>query len=301
VATDGTGTLYVHFQNFQNEEEWEHFSQEFDSQIMVVRSDDGGETFTDPVPAAQLEDGSRDMPFSVIGRQTVWGHQIRWTSAGNIAVHPDDSDHLVVVWSDRGTPNPNATEDCAFEPAVAPGYDPCDAGPGSETDVWYSESTDGGVTWSGRTLLHSGDGAHQWFPWADYKSDGTLVAAWDQDEQPAGGADPVNDTFRHVYWDGTGLEELGSSENIDDSITHWAGQYVPESAWPTVCGPTTSATPGKQCNVFHGDYTGLQVGSDDSVHIVWTGLNREATSPQIDPYTGEQVTAYAQDAMYARR
>jgi hypothetical protein len=301
VATDGTGTLYVHFQNFQNEAEWEGFSQEFDSQIMVVRSDDGGETFTDPVPAAQLEDGLRDMPFSVIGRQTVWGHQIRWTSAGNIAVDPNNSDHLVVVWSDRGTPNPNATEECAFERAVAPDYDPCDAGPGSETDVWYSESTNGGADWSPRTLLSDGGGAHQWFPWADYKSDGTLVAAWDQDDQGAGGTDPVNDTFHHAYWNGATLETLGSAEHIDESITHWAGQYVPESAWPTVCGPQGSATPGKQCNVFHGDYTGLQVGADNSVHIVWTGLNRTATSPQIDPYTGQPVTAYAQDAMYARR
>jgi hypothetical protein len=302
VASDGT--LYVHFQNFQNKDQWEGFTEEFDSQIMVTRSTDGGETFTGPVPAAQLEDGSRDMPFSVIGRQTVWGHQIRWTSAGNITVDPNDPNHIAVVWSDRGSPNPNATEECAFEPATPPAYDPCEAGPSSETNVYYSESTDGGTTWSGRTLLDDGDGAHQWFPWADYKvvdGSSTLVAAWDQDDQAAGGADPVNDTFHHVYWDGSGTEALGQAEHIDVSVTHWAGQYAPASAWPAVCGPTGSATLGKQCNVFHGDYTGLQVGPDNSVHITWTGLNRLVTSPQVDPYTGDQVEGYAQDAMYARR
>jgi hypothetical protein len=298
VAPDGT--LYVHFQNFQNEGAWEG-PFEFDSQIMVVTSKDGGETFSSPVQAAQLEDGSRDMPFSVIGRQTVWGHQIRWASAGNITVDPTDSDHVTVVWSDRGTPNPAATDECVFDPAIAPAYDPCDAGPNSETNVYYSESTDGGETWSGRTLLSDGGGAHQWFPWADYKSDGTLVAAWDQDDQAAGGDEPVNDTFHHVYWDGSGLEQLGQAEHIDVSVTHWAGQYVPESAWPTVCGPVGSSDPGKDCNVFHGDYTGLQVGPDDSVHITWTGLNRFVTSPQIDPYTGDLHGGYAQDAMYARR
>ena len=62
-----------------------------------------------------------------------------------------------------------------------------------------------------------------------------------------------------------------------------------------------SDTPGKGCNVFHGDYTGLQVDSADRVHITWTGLNRFVTSPQVDPYTGALREGYAQDAMYALR
>ena len=66
-------------------------------------------------------------------------------------------------------------------------------------------------------------------------------------------------------------------------MTHRAGQYVPEGSWPTICGPAASSSPGKNCNVFHGDHTGLQVGPDDGVHITWTGLNREVTSPQVDP------------------
>jgi hypothetical protein len=58
---------------------------------------------------------------------------------------------------------------------------------------------------------------------------------------------------------------------------------------------------GKDCNAFHGDYTGLAVGPDGDVHVVWTGLNRFVTSPQLDVYTGEPHDGYAQDAMYARR
>jgi hypothetical protein len=85
VAHDGT--LYVHFQNFQNEAEWET-AFDFDSQIMVTRSVDGGETFSSPVPTAQFEDGLTDMPYSVINRPTLWGHQIRWTSAGTVTVDP---------------------------------------------------------------------------------------------------------------------------------------------------------------------------------------------------------------------
>ena len=48
----------------------------------MVKSTDGGETFSQPVAAAQLEDGLSDMPFSVISRQTIYGHQIRWGSFG---------------------------------------------------------------------------------------------------------------------------------------------------------------------------------------------------------------------------
>ena len=302
------GTLYVHFLNGQNEAAWE-VPFDFDSQIMVVKSTNGGGTFTNPVPAAQLEDGLSDMPWSVIGRQTIWGHQIRWASAGNISVNPNNPNDITVVWSDRGTPNPNATADpeCFFNaPGDPPNYDPCNAGPSSNTNVYTSRSTDGGATWTGRTL-YDGAAGHQWFPWADQKSDGSLVVAWDEDVQAAGGAVPTNDQFAHVLRTSSGKETLGPQEQVDISVTHWAGQYVPQPAWPQVCGPVGYSDPpiadarGKDCNEFHGDYTGLAVDSLDRIHVTWTGLNRLETSTQRDPYTGGLHDGYAQDAMYARR
>jgi hypothetical protein len=299
VASDGT--LYVHFANGQNEAEWE-VPDEFDSQLMVVKSTDGSETFTNPVPAAQLEDGLSDMPFSVIRRQTIWGHQIRWTAVGNITVDPTDSNHVTIVFADRGTPNPNATEGCFLTESgglnigTAPNYDPCDAGSGFDTDVYKVESFDGGATWGARTVVEDTVGP-AWFAWADYQPDGTLVVAWDQDTTAA----PA-DIFVHVLWvDGTGIEVLGPNEQPDVSVTHWAGQYVPQSRWPAICGPADSPTPGKGCNIFHGDYTGLAVGSDGSINVVWTGLNAFVTSPQVDFYTGNLRQGYRQDAMFARR
>jgi len=65
------------------------------------------------------------------------------------------------------------------------------------------------------------------------------------------------------------------TENVDISVTHWAGQYVPQAAWPAVCGPDGHTDPqvvnaeGKDCNEFHGDYTGLAVGADGAVNVVW--------------------------------
>lgn len=300
VASDGT--LYVHFANGQNDAAWE-VPEDLDNQIMVLKSTDGGATFGDPVPVVQLEDGASDTPYSVIRRQTVWGHQIRWTAIGNISVNPTNPLDVSVVFADRGIANPNATPGCFMTGSgglfigTAPNYDPCNAGPGSDTDVYAVRSTDGGATWGPRMDL-SGDGAagaHDWFVWADHRPDGTLVAAWDRDDIPAAGGD----TFHHVLKiGGGGAATLGVAENPDVSVTHWSGQYVPQPAWPVACGGTT---PGKDCNEFHGDYTGLAVGVDGSINVVWTGLNRMATSPQIDFYTGEPHQGNAQDAMFARR
>jgi len=299
------GTVYVQFINGQNDDAWEA-DFDFDSQLMVVKSTNGGVTFGPPVPAVQLEDGLTDMPWSVIQRQTVWGHQIRWASAGNIAVDPTNSMKVTLVWNDRGTANSGAPANCIDNiPGTAPNYDPCNAGPNSDTDVYMVTSADGGATWGGRTAVADLPG-HGWFPWAGYLSNGTLAVAWDQDQNP--GADGRADVFHHVLKVGSGaVTSLGANENLDISVTHWTGQYVPRPAWPVPCGPTGHADPpvtgsaeGKECNVFHGDYTGLAIDSLNRIHVVWTGLNRLAVSPQIDFYTGAEHDGYAQDAMYAR-
>jgi hypothetical protein len=293
------GALYVYFGNFQNQAAWE-VPLDFDSQIMVVKSTTGGVSFGPPVQVAQREDGFSDTPYSVINRQTVWGHQIRWSSDGNISVNPTNPNDIVVTYSDRGSPNPNATAACIDAiPGTAPNYDPCNAGPGSDLDIYVARSTNGGATWTSSVL--EAKAGHGWFPWADHKPDGTLVVAWDQDTTAA----PA-DTFTHVLKVGSAPSTaVGPAEQIDISVTHWAGQYT--TAWPAQCGPAGYSDPpvtnaaGKDCNVFHGDYTGLAVGADGSVNVVWTGLNRLAVSPQIDFYTGAPHDGYAQDAMFARR
>jgi BNR/Asp-box repeat len=310
VAPDGT--VYVHFFNGQNEASWE-VPFDFDSQVMVVRSTNGGRTFAAPVPAVQLEDGVSDMPFNINGSQTIWGHQFRWIAAGTISVSPRDSDEVAVVFADRGRPNPNATEACVIayfeEGPQPPRYDPCHAGPGLDTDVYKVVSTDGGRTWSPRRTVGGAAGS-AWFAWADHGPDGALAVAWDEDTTAA----PA-DTFNHVLSTrGGGRQVLrppaGRSryENPDVAVTHWVGQYVTDpSQWPRICGPRGYSDPpvadarGKDCSIFIGDYTGLAVGADGGVNVVWTGLNRFVTSPQIDPYTGRRHDGYASDAMFARR
>jgi hypothetical protein len=316
------GTLHVHFLNGNVQSAWES-AEELDNTVMLVTSSDGGASFTSPVAVASLEDGLADTPWSVIGRQTVTGHQIRWTAAGTLTSDPTDADHLVVVYADNfaGVRDTAAAPDCFDDiPGTAPDYNPC--GATTATNVYMAESFNGGVTWNSRISLDSSAG-DQWFAWADFGPDGTLYVAYDSNEGVADAA--RDDTFNNVLLTVAprpapgpvvvvGREALvpngagrSSTENVDISVTHWAGQYVPQAAWPAVCGPDGYTDPpvanaeGKDCNVFHGDYTGLAVGADGAVNVVWTGLNRFATSPQIDAYTGQPHDGYAQDAMYARR
>ncbi len=318
------GDLVVHFQNGNIPTAWET-PGEFESTLLAVKSTDGGATFTDPTVIAHLEDGAADTPWSVIGRQTVTGHQIRWQSPGTITADPTDSDHWVVVYNDNfAGVHDAAPASCLDEiPGEAPDYNPCNAV--TNTNIYMAESWDGGTTWNPRISVDTAAG-DQWFPWADFRSDGSLAVAYDSNEGIADPGGGLNDTFNHVLLtvaprtsasgavSVTGREVLvpdgagrSAGEQIDISVTHWAGQYVPEDGWPRICGPDGYTDPpitdaeGKDCNVFHGDYTGLAVGSDDAINVVWTGLNRLVTSPQIDAYTGEPHDGYAQDAMFARR
>ena len=261
-----------------------------------------------PVPAVQLEDGLSDMPWSVIGRQTVWGHQIRWTSAGNISVNPNNPNDVTVVFADRGTANPNATDACIDEiPGTAPAYDPCNAGPSSNTNVYLSRSTDGGATWTGRQVL---DAARRppvvplGRPQVRRHAGRRLGRGRPASRRDRAGQRP----FVHVLrTSARQADRSGRWRTLDVSVTHWAGQYVPQPAWPTVCGPVGYSDPpvtdaeGKDCNVFHGDYTGLAV---DPLGPGARRLDRAEPprqSPQVDPYTGGPHDGYAQDAMYARR
>jgi BNR/Asp-box repeat len=318
------GDLIVHFQNYNIESAWET-PGEFESTLLAVKSTNGGATFGAPVVIANLEDGAADTPWSVIGRQTVTGHQIRWQSPGTITADPNNPAHWVVVYNDNFAGTHDAAPASCLDdiPGTAPDYNPCEAV--TNTNIYLAESWNGGATWTPRIALDTATG-DQWFPWADFRSDGSLAIGYDSNENIADPGGDRDDTFNHVLTtiaprtpaggpvNVTSREVLvpnGASrspaEQIDISVTHWAGQYVPESAWPRICGPDGYTDPpvanaeGKDCNVFHGDYTGLAVGSDNRINVVWTGLNRLVVSPQIDAYTGEPHDGYAQDAMFARR
>jgi hypothetical protein len=236
------GTVYVAFENEQNssiQEPGEEFGNEqqiHDNQYLVVRSEDGGVTWSAPVIAATLEDGPTNYPVNVVGRQTLTGYQTRTNSAGNIvASHTGD---LFLVWAD----NRNGTSD----PLT----------PVTNTDVFVSTSIDGGVTWTPPSPVDTGAG-DQWFPWVDVDPmTGDLAVVYHTRNDP----DPA------LY---TTAVAAGSIESF--TIT----QVSTKPSNPTRSVFFKAKAPGCfGCSTFIGDYNRLAFGPDGVAHVTWTDMRR---------------------------
>ncbi len=151
------GTLFVAFENGQAVNDGN-----FRSQYLVVKSSNGGDTWSVPVRASDIiHDGASDYPINVVGRQTLSNSQFRVNSAGNLCIDPMRGT-LFVVWSD----NRNGTA------------------ADTNTDVFMVSSSNGGATWSQpRDIARLGD---QFYPWGAVGPDGTLnVSFMDRSYDPA--------------------------------------------------------------------------------------------------------------------
>src|SRR5919201_2791206 len=137
------GDVVVGFMNQQHSAAWE-VADEFEDQIMVVRSTDGGVHWSAPVHVVDLEDGGiegikfTDYPANVDGRATQTGFQFRTGSWGNLNVDPVTG-KVYVVWTD----NSDGAHD------VAP--------PVTKTNVFVSLSSNEGATWSAPIRVTSRD------------------------------------------------------------------------------------------------------------------------------------------------
>ena len=146
-------------------------SMEGDAEIWVAVSDDGGETFADPVVAAEFEEiGFR--PRSNFFR--FWG-----SAFPQIAVGPQGD--LYIVYTGRDSDRPR-----------------------DDGDIYFIASQDGGVTWTDPFRLNDDEGtALQFFPAIDVDPHGTIHVMWgDMRDDPA-------QTRYHIYY--TSSEDQGQT------------------------------------------------------------------------------------------
>ena len=228
------GTVFVAFTNEQNRSLWEA-GEQFDDQYLIIKSSDGGVTWSPPAFVVDLEDGSRDYPQNVRGRQTLSGYQLRVNSAGNIVASPTTG-KLYLVFSD----NRNGTHDTD--------------NPVTNADVFVMTSSNNGATWSSPTLVDTGR-SDQWFPWVE--------------------VNPVTGSIGVVYNDRTtaspNLYNASLAEGAPGALTKTVVSTA--ASHPTESRFFQAQTPGcMTCATFHGDYIALSYGSDGRANVTWTDM-----------------------------
>jgi hypothetical protein len=318
VAPDGT--LYIQFDNEQNSQAYEA-PQRYDSQVMLVKSTDGGDTFVGETPTAANQAGCvrvpgaarrvgsscivprhivnkedsydftnhgaagqavPDYPINEDGRTTLTGHEFRVNSAGTLAVGPGPSGYrLWTVFAD----NLNG---------VRPGHGiPPGTTPITNTDVFYAYSDDGGVTWVGgdsgansdpATRLYASsrdENQDQWFPWADTNKTTGALTVGYMDASVDGPA-------RRLYGFSNVTIPVGGVASAPLLVSSANSDPDRDLIFGVECPDEDADT----CSSFIGDYNGLAVDANGNAHSAWTDMRRTF------PGTGGLKV---QDAFWARQ
>jgi hypothetical protein len=239
----------------------------------MVKSTDGGESWSKPTAVAQLQD---IVPI----KNAVF----RVNSFPAPAIGPDGT--LYVAWSTQL--NDSSRGLCASPPTAD----------GCHSAAVFSTSTDGGVTWSAPALIFAGLDAQNRTP-IGYN---TL---------PAGTTLAPSVHRVDTFWPGVAVSPSGRvymSAYAADVVSPWR-KCAPQPAVPTAIGrinclvldgwvnnarldyAVRDLTTGVSNIVtshpintryqfgggFIGDYTGLAVGSDDMFHALWSDTNNVQT------------------------
>src|SRR5256714_3157121 len=145
VAPDGT--IYVAFLNHQAE------AASLRDQVLIVKSSDGGDTWSDPKPIIGLiHDGAGDYPTNWRGDSTLTGCQFRIFAAGNLTMSTAKANAGQLYYGYAENLEPGAT---------------------ARTNIMATTSGDGGATWSVPALVSS-SASDQIFPWAAVGPDGKV-------------------------------------------------------------------------------------------------------------------------------
>ncbi|GEM_PF-2771109 len=139
---------------------------------------------------------------------------------------------------------------------------------GSNADVVYLRSTDGGATWSAPATIAGGTG-DQFFPWVAANAGKVYVSYFNR----GGGGDSYT------------ISVVASTTNG----ASWTPQVAVSSATSTVSDGNAFGFPNCAYS-FIGDYSGVAVGGDGVAHPLWTDIRigndpSGPTGADQDPFT----------------
>jgi hypothetical protein len=241
VAADGR--VYVYFFNGPA-----IGSTDFDDQVLVVEVDPAtGARIAGPFLVSGVEDGSNDLPLA-FGRQTAQDSAFRWAPFGNIAADPANPAHLAATWSDAT--NSPSRDSGATDPYATV----------TNLDVWVSQSTDRGRTWSTPITVGASTAGDQFYPSVTFTASGKLVVGMmDRSFDAANHAYAFSLSVRNGTWSTTNLSGALSDPTKDN---RWfAGTLDPDFPFATS---------------FIGDYNTI-VATGETVWSSWTDLRNQTT------------------------
>jgi hypothetical protein len=263
VFTSPNGTVYVTFQNFNNAVAP---GGDNHNQVLLVKSEDGGVTWSDPVKVADFF----DLPdcFEYTGfdafRACVPTAPLSGVSIFRATNYPSgvatDDETVMIDFGSYINPHSNPVlGNCTPAGFTALGlnaYEGVGDPGGCNNDILRSVSTDAGATFTGTTTPPSeleavskdGDVAtDQWWQWTakNPTSGGVLTAYYDRSYGDCQATGCMDITLRRSN---------GSFVRVTNE------SMPPSNEFPDANGFST----------FMGDYMGLAVGSDGIAHPVWT-------------------------------
>jgi hypothetical protein len=302
VFTSPDGTAYTVFQNFNNcagafgdpctgEEGDNH------NQILLVKSTDGGITWSDPVKVADFYDlpdcftyTGQDFGRACVPTTPLSGISIfRATNYPSAAAPADGT--VVVDFGSYVNAHSNADRgNCApdgFSPDTGLNvYEGVGVPGGCNNDILRSVSTDGGATFTGTTTptasleVVSKDRPRlftdQWWQWSatNPKTGKVLTSYYDRKYGPCAALGCMDISMR-------------LSSGADLRVTN--DSMPPSNEFPAATG----------FSLFIGDYSGLAVGSDGVAHPVWSdtrnpifGYDPAAADPRVPVFFGFGADIY---------
>jgi Neuraminidase (sialidase) len=255
---------------------WTQF-QGSSSAIVISKTTDGGLTWSAPqrVSNTFTNDQGSTVVVSTAGTVYVTFETFNGsTDAVAFAVSTDGgatfTTKLIAPVSDIPSPLPGATfRDDSF-PALALDGSTLHVAwsnwNGTDADVVYMRSTDGGATWSGPVTIGGGAG-DQFFPWIAARN-GTVYASWF--DRASG------DTYTIA---GAASTSGGAS---------WSAPVTLSTTASNVQAGNEFSFPNCAFN-FIGDYSGITVDSTGTGHPMWTDIRVDHFDPpgnaDQDPFT----------------
>ncbi|HET6747815.1 MAG TPA: sialidase family protein [Actinomycetes bacterium] len=294
--TAPNGDLYVVFQNFNNAV---GAGGDNHNQILIVKSTDGGQSFSAPVKVSDFNDLPDCLTYTGhdAGRACVPTAPLSDRSIFRATNYPSavatSNNRIVVTLASylnrHSNPERGNCTPAGFSTTTGLNlYTGVGERNGCNNDIVVSVSTDAGASFTGTTtpvaeLPSVSDEnprtqlADQWWQWAALNPKGGVTVAY----------------YDRKYGD---AQQTGF---MDITMRRGNGNHVRvtnRSLPPTQEFPEAGASTG----VFVGDYMGVAVGSDGIAHPIWTDTRNPVFSPSTGGDVRELVRAGQGTDIYAR-